>query len=342
MRMSRVIIVLGALAVLAAGASGAWAQSDYAQAKKQYDITQSVIEKARRLVQESGNPRAEEPLRRAIDIQGQARNQLERHGAAAVGMRLTLIAREYASRAAKLAGEPSENKDFVFRELQKTDEILRRVKDGLGDDETSRAADLVRSAFERQEQAESTFRRSQFRVALRMTYLARDLAQKSLDLTAGGAAADPDRVQRALERTDAVIAKAVEGLRGEKPPLLDEAVRLQERAGANFRDGRLGLALKLTLTARDLAGRALQSGSDDAGPGAILSEIEATRSFLDDAERAAQESGSEEALTLVREGYSHLEVAQEHLDKGEHVAARAQLKLARRKAERAMEVAGGQ
>jgi hypothetical protein len=342
MRIGVGIVGLGALAILLTGVSDAWAQSDYAQAKKQYDITQSVIEKARRLVEESGNPRAEEPLRRAMDIQSQARNQIERHATVAVGLRLTLIARDYASRAAKIAGEPSENKEFVFREIQKTWEILRRVKDGLGDEDGSRATDLLRSAFERQEQAESSFRQSRFRVALRTTYVARDLAHKSLDLNAGGIAADPDKVQRALEKTDEVIAQAAGKLHGEKPPLLEEALRLQERAGVNFRDGRLGLALRLTLTARDLAGRAMTGGPEAGGPGAIASEVEATRDFLADAERAAQESGSDEALKLVREGYSHLEAAQEHLNKGEHVAARAQLKLARRSAERAMEVAGGQ
>jgi hypothetical protein len=341
MRGVRIIAVVGMLAVLLTGASGAWAQSGYAQAKKEYDITQSVIEKVRRLVEESGNPRAEEPLKRAMDIQRQAGNQLERHGAVATGLRLTMIARDYARRAAKIAGEPSENKEFVFRQLQKTWEILRRVKDGMHDDEGSRAADLLRSAFERQEEAESSFREFRFRVALRLTNLARELAHKSLDLSDGGPEADPERVRRAIEKTNEVLERVTRELRGSKPPLLEEALGLQERAENNLRDRRLGLALKLTLRARDLADRALRGGEGGDGPGAIAAEVEATRDFLADAERLAREYDSNEALALVREGFDHLEKAQEHLDKGEHVAARAQLKLARRKAERAMEVAGG-
>ena len=69
--------------------------------------------------------------------------------------------------------------------------------------------------------------------------------------------------------------------------------------------------------------------------------MEATRGFLTRAEELAREAGSEEALDLVRQGYAHLADAQAYLENDEMVAARAQLKLARRKAERAMEVAGG-
>ncbi len=341
MRVFRVIAAAGALVALVVLASSAWAQSDYARAKKEYDITESVIEKVRRLVEESGNPRAEEPLRRAVEVQGQARFQLERQGAATTGLRLTMIARDYARRAAKLAAEPSENKEFVFRELQKTWEILRRVKDGLPDDDRSRAMDFLRSAFERQEEAESSFREFRFRVALRLTNLARELAHKSLDLSSGGPGAGPEKVRRAIEKTDEALGLATRELGGARPPLLEEAFRLQEGAENNFREGRLGLSLKLTLTARDLAERAVRGAAEADGPAAIAGEVEATRDFLVDAERLAKEYHSDEALALVREGFTHLEKAQEHLDKGEHVAARAQLKLARRKAERAMEVAGG-
>jgi hypothetical protein len=341
MRRVRVIALLVVLAVVAAGAAETRAQSGYAQAKKEYDITQSVIEKVRRLVEESGNPRAEEPLMRAMDIQRQAGRQLERHGAVTAGLRLTMIARDYARRAAKLAGEPSENKEFVFRELQKSWEILRRVKDEMHDGGPSTAADLLRSAFERQEEAESSFREFRFRVALRLTNLARELAHKSLDLSGGGREADPARVRRAIERTNEVLERVKKELRGATPVLLEEALGLQERAENNLGEGRFGLALKLTLRARNLADRALRGGEGGDGPGAIAAEVDATRDFLADAEKLAQEYDSDEALALVKEGFEHLAKAQEHLDKGEHVAARAQLKLARRKAERAMEVAGG-
>ena len=339
MRKVKIIAAFGALAILLAGASDALAQPDVVRARKELEITQIVIDKARRLVEESGNRRAEDPLRRAIDVQRQAAAELSANGAH-VSMRLTMIARDYAKRAAKLAAEPSENKEFVFRELQRTSDILRRVREELREGDDLHATDLLRTALERHEEAESSFRELQFRVALRLTVLARELAQKALDLSVGEPGAGPDMVKRAVEKTDEVLGRVTRDLEGERPPLLDEAFRLQDKAETDLREGRLGPALKLTLTARDLATRALGEAVED-GAGAVQGEIDATRDFLSAAGQLAEERGSQEASALVREGHSHLEEAEAYYAKGEHVAARAQLKLARRKAERAMEVAGG-
>ena len=323
-----------------AGASEVWAQSDLANARREYEITQNVIEKVRRLVEESGNRRAEEALRQAMEVQRRAERELTRSGAMTC-KRLTLIARDYARRAAKLAGELSENKEFVFRQLERTREVLRRAREDLRGSDDSRVRDLMRTAYERQEQAETSYREQRFRIALRLTNLARELAHKSLDLSGPGPGTTPDEVTRTLNRTDEALRRAAEDLQGTGSVLLDEAGALQGRARMNLREGRPGLALKLTLAARDLAEKARRESIEGDGPEPVAEEIEATRGFLSSAERFAEENDSDEARALVAEGYSHLERAEGHFGKGEIVAARAQLKLARKKAERAMEVAGG-
>lgn len=340
MHTSRVIAAIGALLIALAGASEVWAQSDIATARREYEITQNVIEKVRRLVEESGNRRAEEALRQAMEVQRQAERELMRSGAR-TGQRLTLIARDYARRAAKLAGELSENKEYVFRQLERTREVLRRAREDLRGNDDPRVRDLMRTAHERQGQAETSYREQRFWVALRLTNLARELTQRSLDLSGPGPGTTPDEVMRTLNQTDEALRRAVADLRGAGSVLLDEAHALQNRARMNFREGRPGLALKLTLAARDLAERARSESIEGEGPEAVAGEIEATRGFLSNAERFAEENDSDEARALVTEGYSHLERAEGHFKKGEIVAARAQLKLARKKAERAMEVAGG-
>jgi hypothetical protein len=341
MKRLMTITAIAALAMMLAGICDAFAQGGgLTDARKEFEITERVIEKVRRLVDESDNRRAEDALRRAIDTQRQARHRLSGFEARA-GRRLTLVAREYAIRAGKLAGEPHENRQFVFRQLQKTREMLRRVRDELRDENGRRVSDLVRTAFERQDQAEAAFREQQFRVALRMTNVARELAHKALEMTKGEAGKNPGAVENALRRTDEVLGRVSRDLGGERPPLLVEAYDLQATAEDHFREGRLGPALKLTHTARDLAHRAKREADEGDGPGAVKREMEATRDFLVRAEGLAQEAGSEEALDMVRQGHSHLEEARAYLENNELVAARAQLKLARRKAERAMEVAGG-
>lgn len=336
------IIAIGALVIMLAGVSNAFAQggNELTNARREFEITQSVIEKVKRLVDESDNRRAHDALRLAIDTQREAGENLLSQRAR-MGRQLTMIARDYAIRAGKLAGEPHENREFVFRQLQKTREILRRVRDQVREEDGQRVTDLMRTAFERQDQAEAAFREQHFRVALRMTNLARELSQRAMDMTKGEAGGGPAAVEQALRRTDEALGRISRELGDARPPLLKEAYELQDRATNHFRQGRLGPALKLTLTARDLAQRAKREATEGDGHGAVEREIDATRDFLARAEALVQEAGSEEGRALVREGYSHLSEAQAHLENDELVAARAQLKLARRKAERAMEVAGG-
>jgi predicted S18 family serine protease len=210
----------------------------------------------------------------------------------------------------------------------------------MRDENGDRVRDLLRTSFERQDQAEASFREQHYRVALRMTNVARELAQKSLDMTRGEAGKGQGAVEETLRRTDEVLGRVSSDLNG-LPPLLEEAFNLQDRAKTHVKEGRLGLAMKLTQTARDLANRALRESIEGDGSGAVEREIESTRRLLDGAQNLAREAGSDEALDLVRQGYSHVEEAQAYLENEELMAARAQLKLARRKAERAMEVAGG-
>ncbi len=340
MKRVKLIVTIGALAILPAGASEAWSQGEGSRARKEFEITWNVIEKVKRIVEESGNRRAEDPLRRAMEVQRRAERELDRN-AAVSGMRLTLIAREYAKRAAKIAGELSENKEFVFRQLERTREILRRVSEEAGGRDQERFRDLLNNAFERQAQAETSFREQRFRVALRMTQLARELAHKALELTRGEPGAGPERVRAALGRTDEVLGRVTRDLQGDRPPLLEEAYRLQDRAEHHLEEGRPAPALKLTLTARDLAGRAMREAIEGDGAAAVGQEIEATRDFLAGAEELARDSGSEEAMALVRKGYQHLNRAEDHFAGEDYMAARAELKVARRSAERAVEVAGG-
>jgi len=330
-----VAVVIALLGVC--GPVQAQPQPGRGEAERELKITQSVIEKVRRLVDESENRRAEEALKRAIDVQGRAEREFRGNSMRST-VRLTLVAREYAKRAGKLAGELSENREFVFRQLERTREILRRAREHALEAGETRVRDLLRTAYERQDQAETAFREHRFRVALRMTQLARELAHKALEMVKGEQGASPERVRAALERTDELLGRISRELEGEGPPLLREAVDLQNRAETHFDDGRFAMALKLTLSARDLAHKAVGGGD---GPDAVDREIQSTRALVERAEAAVRESGSDTAENLVREARSHIMRAEVRFRDGDHVAARAQLKLARRKAEKALEVAGG-
>ena len=180
-------------------------------------------------------------------------------------MRLTLVARDYAKRAAKLAGEPSENKEFVFRQLQKTREILRRVREQSRDIDDVRVADLLRTAFERQEQAEASFRGHRFLVALRMTNLAREMAHKALDMSRGEPGTGPEQVRAALGRTDEVLG------RGGAPDVLVNAAGW-DRAGPFLENSLefMDRVVRLNLLGPVKLTKALLPAMIEAGAGKIV------------------------------------------------------------------------
>ena len=337
MRTGKVVAAVIALPLILCSSTDAQANMRRAEAERELQITQSVIDKVRRLVDESENRRARDPLRRAMDLQSQAMREFRGNGFG-MTVKLTLVAREYAKRAGKLAGELSENKEFVFRQLERTRDILRKAGERTGEVGDTRARELLRGAYERQEQAETAFREHQFRVSLRTTQLARELAHKGLEMIGEEPGLSPERVLSAMKKTDEVLGRVSRELGDRRSPLLAEAYRLQDRAEAHAAEARLGPALKLTLTARDLANKAL---GDREGPDAFADEMRSTKVLTERAEVAARESGSETAVALVREAQSHIERAEAHFRDSDYVAARAQLKLARRKAEKALEVAGG-
>jgi hypothetical protein len=337
MRSGRIAAAIVALLLVLGSATDAPANSRRSEAERELQITKSVIEKVRRLVDESENRRARDTLRRAMDLQNRAEREFRGNGFA-VTVKLTLVAREYAKRAGKLAGEPSENREFVFRQLERTRDMLRKTREHAGEIGETQAEEILRAAYERQDQAETAFREHRFRVSLRMTQLARELAQKALEMVGEEPGASPQRVLSAMKETDEILGRVSRDLGGTRSPLLEEAYELQDRAEAHLNGGRFGPALKLTLTARDLAKKAVvgPEGSD-----AVAGEMRSTKALTERAEAAARESGSETAGTLVGEARKHIERAEAHFRDADYVAARAQLKLARRKAERALEVAGG-
>ena len=100
MTMLKVIATVGTALALLAASTDAFGGTRKREAERELKITQSVIAKVRRLVDESENRRAEEPLRRAMDLQNQAMREFRGNGFRNT-VRLTHVARDFAKRAAK-------------------------------------------------------------------------------------------------------------------------------------------------------------------------------------------------------------------------------------------------
>lgn len=140
-------------------------------------------------------------------------------------------------------------------------------------------------------------------------------------------ALDSDRLRAELDRTDEVIQRAAESIRGctsaKAKVLLERASDLQLRARRQFGSGGPTTpsrpVLDLTRRARELAVDAIEHcQSESRTLDALATTLEATRQRLVQARSAVSESPSVETRRLLEAGAWQLEKAEEAYRAGEH------------------------
>jgi hypothetical protein len=228
--------------------------------------TDRRIELAEAVVSTSDAAQARGELALARDLQGRAKSAAG-SGQMRMAGDLTAAARGHADRAIMLVrGLPSP--DRVMAQLERTRELLDRSEPRVQECGDDRARAMLRVAVEMQDRAESAERSSRHLGALQLTMGARQRGLRALRLCrleedARGAA------EHALRRTDEVLARARElpEVRPRGPEVspsmreaLDRAAALQADAMQRFRDGNYEASLRLTLTARRVAHRAVGRG----------------------------------------------------------------------------------
>src|SRR5205814_9178761 len=112
-----------------------------------------------------------------------------------------------------------------------------------------------------QRRAENAAPESRYLAALQLTMSARERVLRAARLCNQEERLD-EASDRALRRTDEVMSRAKDALDAQAPErarnLLARADRLEAEAWAQFRAGHLEASLRLTLSARNLAQRALR------------------------------------------------------------------------------------
>ena len=148
----------------------------------------------------------------------------------------------------------------VQDELARTDMRIERVEMLFARNPIPEARPVIDHARLVQDRARSAFRASQYGIALRLTFEARDYADRAVSMLQG--LPDPDRVRAQLERTRDIIERAREHIAQcevERPRfLLQVASAMEQRAEDAARDERYLAALQLTMSARERALRALR------------------------------------------------------------------------------------
>ena len=227
------------------------------------DVTDRRIEQAQVLVSSSDHPNAEVELNLAIDLQSRARSAFDATQLR-ISMTLTLEARGHADKAiAIIKGLP--DPDRVLVQLERTRELIERARDRIEECGSDRAHALLRVALEMQVRAEAAAGEGRYLAALQLTLSARERALKALRMCNLEDNLH-DAAERALARTDEVIGRARDRVAeaGDEAAraALSRAADLEAQAQAQFRSDHFEASLRLTLSARAFAHRAIRLCAD--------------------------------------------------------------------------------
>ena len=150
----------------------------------QVERTQGLLERARDRIEECDHDRARALLRVAIEMQVRAENAVHESRYLAA-LQLTLSARERALRALRLCNMEENLQEAADRALRRTDEVLARARDVVGDGGSEQGRNLLARAERVQVEALAQFRADHFEACLRLTQSARNMAQRAVRLAEG-------------------------------------------------------------------------------------------------------------------------------------------------------------
>lgn len=303
--------------------------------------TDTVLLTGKRLVIDENCPSrlARELLIQARDIQKEAWGLYER-GHYGQAMKGTKVARTRAQEAIKIA----ERWQFVKKQILKTRELLDLATEMVASSQSPRAAVLLETALRQFEGGKDALRAGEVEKAFQMLKNANKLARDVIAMLEAEEM-ERERVGRTLERTDRLIDKTrpliVESDEQKARILFDRGVQTQGKAWEQFREERYQVAQGLTMKARELVAKALVMVEGPISPERVRKAIAATDDFMERIRPTVMESQSQEARDLFLAAGHHQDKAKELLAAEHYKLALAQTKIARRLADKALELAGG-
>ena len=147
----------------------------------------------------------------------------------------------------------------MLSQVQRTRELLDRARERIEDCDRDRVRALLRAAVDMQTRAETATRESRYLAALQLTLSARERGLRALRLCNMEENVQ-DAAERALQRTDELIARAREMIadsdKNRAKEVLGRAERVQTEGHAQLRAGHSEAAL--TQSARTLTYRAIR------------------------------------------------------------------------------------
>ncbi len=317
------------LTVLMAGS--AWAQGTGDMARNQYmaeyEKTNQVIERARSVIQQTGTDKGKALLEMAIALQEKARESAQQ-GYYGMAGKLTMEAREKAHAAIAVALQAEENENLVQRQLEKTDNLIARVRNKIGRNTPEAVERIFDAARENQRKAWEFFRNQRLRPALKMTRQAERMI-KGLIEKAQEEKGDLQRLrtqERQLEqRMEQVRERLAECGSDEAAQLIVRAETRIQEANRFAEEGKIGqaensfkMAQKMTRQAENLCG-------DQATLEMKINQLRKRLEIVVEAEKGSENGNLEKLINSVQE---HLRKATRLCAEGDSEECAANIKAA--------------
>jgi len=292
------------------------------------DITQGVIDRA------SGTlrcPPGDATLActyygQAISLQASARASYA-SGFLRDALALTFRARDRVYSALRV-GQDATGGEFVRFSLERTDALLDRVAPPVRESGVDQAHRLLDVAFDLESRARAAGDGGRPRLALTITFQARERALAALRLADGAVLASPERAGALLDRTDDLLrAEAWLADAGASANPYARAIELESRARARLAAGDGRRAVELSLQARDALAKAFGKADRPLGRAAVERELSENATALEMAR--ARADGDSEANDRVQRAEQHHHQAQEHFREGHLALALSELRASR-------------
>ncbi len=298
-----------------------WSSPLYGQVQNRVEQdlerTERIIVEAKQLVSESGNPRSAGYVERAVFLQDKAWSYFH-NGNYKLAEEFTFMARTHAQKAVGLIRSGQDNQSLVEREIEKTDDMISKVRDQIGVAFSPTISKMLENAELAQNKARELFHQNRQKLALTATLRARDFIEKGIET-----AHQSNQAEREIEKTNMLIDRArdlLAELQIEDPPAFyANALRLQEKAREFHNNGNYKLAIEQTVRARrqilDALER-LQKEIQSSNFPQVLARIEAKYDGL-----VTEATGNESAI-------NYLNRAVEFMEKGKQAYGEDQIEAA--------------
>lgn len=150
----------------------------------QVERTAELVERARERLADCSESRAKALLRVGQEMQLRAEAAVDQSRYLAA-LQLTMSARERILKAMRLCNVTESLGENAARALQRTDDVIARARERLGDEGPSVSRQALDRAQSLQAEAQSEYRAQRYEAALRLTHTARIAAQRAARAGAG-------------------------------------------------------------------------------------------------------------------------------------------------------------